>query len=134
MLAFGALAVPLVNLTTSSAGVAPIAAAPKTTVAVEPVAAYLRLRFAHVPKTLSLKLDGRELCENISLTSSPVQIRANFPIPPEGIELILAAEWPGGTPDTAVTLEIEPDGLDTRTETSWSLGASMTEVISFQWK
>lgn len=130
MLAFGALAVPLVNLTTA-----------RKVVAVETVIheaathkALLRIRFAHSPKSLTLKQGGKEFLPSPDLASSPVEARADFEIPAEGIEFILSAEWPDGTPDTALTLEIEPDGLDTKAETRWSLGSTMTEVISFRWK
>lgn len=130
MLAFGALAVPLVNLTTARRAVA----AEKVVQASSLHKTLLRLRFAHPPKSASLELGDKELLQNAVLATSPVEAQADLEIPLDGIEFILAAEWPDGTPDTALTLEIEPDGLDTKTETRWSLGSSMTEVISFQWK
>ena len=46
----------------------------------------------------------------------------------------VSATWPGNTPDTALTLEFEPDGLESRSETRWSSGGSLDEVITFSWK
>ena len=130
MLAFGTLAVPLVNLTTA-----------RKAVAVERVEqasslhkTLLRLRFAHPPKSVSLKHGEMDLLEKPDLAASPIESTAVLDLPPEGIEFILSAEWPDGTPDTALTLDLEPEGLDTKSETRWSLGSTMTEVISFQWR
>ena len=130
MLAFGALAVPLLNLTTARKA----AAMEKVIHAAVAHGTLLRLRFAHPPKSISLKHGGRELLPKPDLAASPLESRAELEIPAEGIEFILAAEWPEGTPDTALTLELEPDGLDTKSETRWSLGSTMTEVIAFRWK
>lgn len=97
------------------------------------VASVLRLRFAHRPLTLSLKQEGRELLKQPDLGASPVELEAQLEISHDGNEMLLAATWPEGTPDTAVTVEIEPDGFETRSETRWSSGAELNEVIAFQW-
>ena len=131
MLAFGAMAVPLVNLTTARSAATSV---PKLEQPSGSHPSHLRLRFAHAPKAVSLKMGEKEFLSNVALNTSPIETQADLAIPPDGIEFILAAEWPDGTPDTALTLEIEPDGLDTKTETRWSSGGTMTEVISFQWK
>jgi hypothetical protein len=130
MLAFGALAVPLVSLTSARKAVA----ASKVEQASSLHATHLRLRVAHTPKVISLKTGERDLLGDIALNGSIIETKAEIAIPSDGIEFILSAEWPEGTPDTALTLEIEPDGLDTKSETRWSLGNTLTEVISFQWK
>lgn len=132
MLAFGAMAVPLAHLTFAKPGVAAPGARPKADSKLIP--SLLRLRFAHKPKSISLTLGGHELLSAPSFDSLTFEMTTGLDIPADGIEFILSAEWPDGTQDTALTLEIQPDGLDTKTETRWSLGASMTEVISFQWK
>ena len=131
MLAFGAMAVPLVNLTTARAV---SATAPRVEKAAGLHATHLKLRFAHAPKSISLKMGEKEFFKQPALKASPIETQADLAIPTDGIEFILSAEWPDGTPDTALTLEIEPDGLDTKTETRWSIGTTLTEVISFQWK
>jgi hypothetical protein len=132
MLAFGAMAVPLAQLTFAKPKPATAAAAPK--VESKLISSLIRIRYAHKPKSVSLKLGGREMLASSALDSSPVETRTAFEIPADGIEFVLSAEWPEGTASTALTLEIEPDGLDMKTETRWSTGTSLTEVIPFQWK
>lgn len=131
MLAFGAMAVPLVNLTTARTVAA---AAPRAEQVAGMHKTHLALRFAHAPKSISLKMGEREFFKESALNASPIETQAELAIPTDGIEFILSAEWPDGTPDTALTLEVEPDGLDTKTETRWSIDTTLTEVISFQWK
>jgi hypothetical protein len=50
------------------------------------------------------------------------------------VDVFLSATWPDNTPDTALTLELEPDGLEARSETRWSSAGSLDEVITFSWK
>lgn len=132
MLAFGAMAVPLAQLTFAKPKPATAAAAPKAESKL--ISSLIRIRYAHKPESVSLKLDGREMLASSAFDSSPVETTAALDIPADGIEFILTAEWPQGTGGTALTLEIEPDGLDMKTETRWSTGASLMEVIPFQWK
>lgn len=137
MLAFGAMAVPLAHLTFARDKPVVVAAAPKVPAA-RLTPTQLRIRFAHPLKALSLKLSDRDLIKNtttgIATFSSPIELNQDIDIPADGIEFIVSAQWPGGTPDTALTLDVEPDGLDTKSETRWSSGNQLTEVISFQWK
>ena len=49
------------------------------------------------------------------------------------LDLLVAADWAYGAPDQALTLEIEPDGQDTKRETNWSTAGSLNEVYHFQW-
>ncbi len=128
-LAFSVLAVPLSHLTgdTSNAKIIPPKAAESTS-----VKALLRLRFAHPPTTLSLKIADKELITAID--TSPLEIDTSLPSFKNGVDVFLAATWPDNTPDTALTLEIEPDGLEARRETRWSSGGSLDEVITFAWQ
>jgi hypothetical protein len=129
MLAFGALVVPLVNLTTARQVKTTVPVAKQTA---STIPTLIRLRHAHTPTAVSLKMGDQELLT--SAGASPIETDAGIAIPEEGIELMLSATWPEGTPDTALTLEIEPDGMETKSETRWSLGHNLTEVISFQWR
>lgn len=137
MLAFGAMALPLARLTFAKEKPAGVATAPKKE-ETKHTPTQLRIRFAHPMKSLSVKLGDREVLQDAAAGTakfaSPVELKADLDIPAEGIEFIVSAEWPEGTPDTALTLELEPDGLDSKSETRWSSGNQMTEVISFQWK
>lgn len=131
LVGFIMLAIPLVQLTTARESVA----APQVQIAEsKTVPTTLRLRYAHQPSKLSLQAGGKDLIVQPDLTSSPLELAAELVIPKDGLELSLKAEWPAGTPDTALTVEIEPDGLDARNATRWSTGPSLEEVIPFVWK
>jgi len=68
------------------------------------------------------------------VTQSPIEVTTDLSIAKDGIDLQLKAAWPTGTPDTAVTLDVEPDGLDSQSQTRWSVGPHLEEVIPFLWK
>lgn len=128
-LAFIVLAVPMSHLTgnTSNAKVVKVAAKEAKS-----VKALLRLRFAHKPATLSLKIADKELITTLDAT--PLELDAVLPSTKDGVDVFLSATWPENTPDTALTLELEPDGLEARSETRWSSAGSLDEVITFSWK
>jgi hypothetical protein len=128
-LAFVVLAVPLSHLTgnTSNAKIVkPETAESKS------VKALLRLRYGDKPATLSLKVAGKEL--TTAIETSPIEIETSLPSTKDGFDVFLSATWPDGKPDNALTLDIEPDGLESHTETRWSSGGSLDEVITFTWK
>lgn len=93
----------------------------------------VRLRFAHRPLTVSLKEGDVELAVKVDLATSPVEFQTELEVSHDGNELILQATWPEGTPETALTVELEPDGFDTRRETRWSSGNTLDEVLTFTW-
>lgn len=133
-LLFGLLAVPMVQLTgnapvpaTSKPGGTEVAAV-KTT-----IPALLRLRYAHRPLTISLKSDARELVSKPDMSSSPIELETEITLSKDGNEFSLEASWPPGTPDTALTVEIEPDGQDPRTVTLWSSGSDLSEILTLSW-
>lgn len=138
VLAFGLLAVPMVQLTgqvqpSSSAALERENESAQEKAANQKVEALIRLRYAHRPVSLSLKQEGRELLKDVDLTTSPIEVSTELAISPDGNELTLQAQWPDGTPDTALTFEVEPDGLDSRTETRWSAGSSLEEILTLTW-
>lgn len=129
--AFGLFAIPLAQLTFARRETVMVKTeAPATPSAQTGV--LLRLRFAHVPRSLSLKLGDKELIPSGALVS-PMEIQAEMIIPAEGMDLMLDATWPDGTPETPVTLDLEPDGLDSKSHTRWSSGTELHESLSFLW-
>ncbi|WP_395742997.1 hypothetical protein [Prosthecobacter sp.] len=128
-LMFVVLAVPLSHLT-GTVSVAK-ADAPAKVVEVTNVKGLVRVRYAHRPVTLSVKIGEKELVSGIE--DSPMEMDASLPSPKEGVDVFLKATWPEGTPDSAITLEVEPDGLATRSETRWSADGKMDEVITLKW-
>jgi hypothetical protein len=130
LLAFLALGIPLVKLT--SAPVVTMQAPVKQT-ADEAVSTLLRVRFAHTPQKLKLTQGDKVLFDGVPEVST-LELDVDLAIPKDGMELLVSATWPEQTPDTALTIELEPDGLDTRAETRWSTGPQLDEVMAFVWK
>jgi len=129
LLGFALIALPLVRLTSATPAVS--AAAPvKQEQAASPL--LLRLRFAHKPQHVKLSHHDTLLHEGDSDTL--LELSHSLIIPDEGVEFSLNVQWPEGTPETAVTLELEPDSLDTLAQTRWSTGLTLDEVIPFVWK
>ncbi len=131
VLAFVVLAIPLSHLTGTTVPVRAAAAEVKGEKA-ESVRALVRVRYAHRPVTLSVRVGEKELIQGVE--ESPMEVEAPLPSTKDGVDVFVRATWPEGTPDTAVTVELEPDGLPTRSETRWSSAASLDEVITFEWK
>lgn len=128
-LMFVVLAVPLSHLTGTTT---PVKAAAVEKVVEKSVKGLVRVRYAHKPVTLSVKIGEKEVIQSVE--ESPMEVEAPLPSPKDGVDVFVKATWPEGTPDTAVTVELEPDGLATRSETRWSSAASLDEVITFEWK
>lgn len=93
----------------------------------------IRLRFAHPPQAMSLRVGDQELLTGVDLTKSQVECEAKLELGHEGNEFVLEGQWPAGAPDTAVTVELEPDGLELRSETRWSEGGLVSDVLTFVW-
>lgn len=128
-LAFVVLAVPLSQLTGTTT---PRKAAVVKVVESTSVKALVRLRYAHKPVMLSVKIADKELIAGIA--ASPIELQADLPSMRDGVDVFLSATWAEGTPDTSITLELEPDGFASRSETRWSSAGSLDEVITFEWK
>jgi len=128
-LTFVVLAIPLTQLT----GTTTLAKAAAVKVVEEKsVKTLVRVRYAHKPVTLSVKVADKELMAGIA--ASPIELSTALPSVKDGVDVFLSATWAGGTPDTSITLELEPDGFASRSETRWSSGGSLDEVITFEWK
>ena len=129
-LAFVLLAFPLARLTGNGA-VTARETAPAAEVQEVPV--LIRLRFAHPPRQVSLLQEERDLLAGADFSSSPVEIETRLRLGTDGEELRLEAAWAEGTPDTAISVEIEPEGHETREATRWSDGPELNDLLLFQW-
>jgi hypothetical protein len=129
-LAFALLAFPLARLTGNGA-VTARRAEPAAVVLETPV--WIRLRFAHPPRQVSLLQEERNLLAGADLSSSPIEVETRLRLGADGEELRLEAAWPEGTPDTAISVEIEPEGRETREVTRWSDGPELNDLLLFQW-
>ncbi|MDH4475816.1 MAG: hypothetical protein QE274_05045 [Verrucomicrobiaceae bacterium] len=93
----------------------------------------IRVRYAHAPEMIRLEVGKRDLLKGVSLGTSPVECEAELEIGHEGNEFVLEVKWPEGVGATAVTVELEPEGLDMRSETRWSEGGAVSDVLTFVW-
>ena len=128
VLVFVALAIPLVHLTGNAARGPELA--PQVEKTAQEVKSLIRVRFVHKPENLSLKLGDRELVEKAEWDENAVELTAKLP---PHVEIAVSADWPYGAPDQALTIEIEPDGLDGQSVTHWSSAGSLKEIYSFKW-
>jgi hypothetical protein len=90
------------------------------------------VRYAHKPTTLSVKIADKEVIAEIA--GSPIEVQTALPSVKDGVDVFLSATWAEGTPDTSITVELEPDSLASRSETRWSSAGSLDEVLTFVWK
>jgi hypothetical protein len=130
ILLFGAISVPLAQLTFARAKVTmnhEVQQSGKTRT-------HIRFRFAHAPLSASVKLHGKDLMTAKFPPTGNLGATMELVIPEEGIEFLVSVTWPEGTPDTAFAMELEPDGLETQSQTRWSNGASLSEIFTFEWK
>jgi hypothetical protein len=135
------IAVPLARLTGSDGYQrAPIEARgqPAGTTAETAVASLIRIRFAHPPLEVTLSQDGRPIAR-FPAPDEPAdgtmeqQTTMNLPI--DGlVDLLVEATWTEGTPPTALGVEVEPDGYETRRTTAWTDGGALAEWLTFSWK
>jgi hypothetical protein len=132
-------AVPLARLTGNSiaarGGPAERAAIDESGKVVEGASpALVVVRFAHAPRHLVLRQGGRELLSVPAAERSPIESDVRIDTGPEAPDFVVEAEWAAGTPETAVTVEISPEGLETRSATHWSLDGTMQRVFQLSWK
>ncbi|MDB6119039.1 MAG: hypothetical protein JWO08_2820 [Verrucomicrobiaceae bacterium] len=132
LLGFFILGVPLVRLT--HGGAESVTGAIRTTSATDAKPVFVRIRYSQKPLKLEVKRGGENVLPAGDLTASPVEAHTTLLSPLEGLEFSVAAEWPSGTPDTALTIEVEPDSLDGRTQTLWSTNGRIEDIASFTWK
>ncbi len=95
-----------------------------------------RIRFAHAPTEATLEAaDGRVLWSlPDDRTQADLVWETEFEIvqsSDQAILLVIKARWSEETPETAVELRIEPDGLPTQSLTSWGRGSLIKNLIFF---
>jgi len=138
---FALIAVPLARLTGAEGASRPTtggAAAAPAAAGAGLVTSWVRLRFAHPPLKVTLSQDGRSVAvfaAPADAASGLMEQACELALPPgEVIDLLVEATWPGGTPPTALGVEVEPDGQETRRATVWTEAPALTELLTFSWK
>lgn len=107
---------------------------PSTMGAVESL---IRLRFAHAPISVKIQQNGVELAALGAPTdpsSGQIEIRQSLTLGAgPSLDLLVEATWPDGTPATALGVEVEPDGQETRRTTVWTDTPTLSELVTFSW-
>ncbi|WP_295928023.1 hypothetical protein [uncultured Akkermansia sp.] len=93
----------------------------------------ITVRCAHRPEFLSISHGGRVLWQS-STPGLHEEVECGLPLENGSVTLTVSARWPEDTPDTPVTLELEPEGREAASVTRWSFGPSLNDSYSFSWK
>lgn len=93
----------------------------------------ITVRCAHRPESLSISRGGRLLWQS-GAPALHEEVECGLPLEDGSVTLTVSARWPEGTPDTPVTLELEPEGRPSASATRWSFGPSLNDSYSFSWK
>lgn len=132
-LAFALLAIPLSHLTGNVVVRPPVVEEPGGKEPAKEINTWVRLRWAHPPTRLSLMHDGQEMLTKPDLAAGTLEFKTRLQQGRKTEEWLVEAAWPEGTPDTALTLEVQPDGRDTRQDTRWSSAGTLSDVITLSW-
>ncbi len=93
----------------------------------------ITVRCAHRPEFLSISQGSRLLWQSAA-PGLHEEVECGLPLANGSITLTVSARWPENTPDTPVTLELEPEGREAASATRWSFGRSLNDSYSFSWK
>lgn len=93
----------------------------------------MTVRCAHRPESISISHGGRILWKS-EAPELHEEVECGMPLEQNAITLTVSARWPEGTPDTPVTLELEPEGRQAVSATRWSFGPALNDTYSFSWK
>ena len=126
---FAIALLPLVRLTGANASTSEQDRGSKTPVA--ELSVYGELRFAHRPTSVSLR-HGSDVLVSKNLGAESDSIDFEFNAPLDGCELSLDVQWSDTSPETAVEILLEPEGIDSQRTTLWGREA-LSEFVSFSW-
>lgn len=104
-----------------------------TTEANEETLVFLTAKFVHPPSSFTISHLGTAIW-----TVENAEGRTEFhgdtslAIPPDGIDLVVKAQWPEPPTNTAVGLTLEPETLTRQETTVWG-PAPMQQVATFAW-
>ena len=134
VLVLAALLVPVILRLTSDRAPAVADAGPvEVAQPVELTPTTIRMQFAHAPKEVVVKhAEDSTLRFDVSGRDTSIGTELQMDLSDRALEMPVTVTWPEGTPRTAVTITIEPDGLDAREVTFWSEG-ELNEWIEVNW-
>lgn len=96
------------------------------------VSTRISVRYAHPPSVLTVS----HLGESVWSPSSSAEIDAGkalqLALPEEGIDLLVTATWPEGTPMTALEVMLEPEARFEQSRVLWGEG-QCDDILTFTW-
>lgn len=99
----------------------------------ETIRTLITVKCAHQPESLVISCGGTPL-HQFTAPALLEELECDLPISSAPLTLTVDAHWPTSTPDTPVTLELEPQGKPTISVTRWSFGPDLNDSFSFSWK
>ncbi len=100
--------------------------------AMHQIPALLIIKCAHAPHRITVNHGKNILWQS---DAPALQDEAEVLIPAaDSLTLSVTAVWPQGTPNTPITLELEPEGKPNATATRWSFGPEINDTFTFSWK
>jgi hypothetical protein len=96
-------------------------------------AAFLKIRWAHPPQSLTLSLDSVTLYQWTAGDSSPVEKDVMIPASTDGWEIAVNGQWPETTPSTALSISLSPEDKEEQELTRWSLNGTVDDILSYTW-
>lgn len=95
------------------------------------VEVFVEIKFAHVPEQSTLALPDGTILWNWKESGKTVVSEANLTLPVQNkhIEpMTLYVKWSEGVPETAVSIVLEPEGMETVEKTFWGSGDIETTI------
>lgn len=97
------------------------------------IPAVMTVKCAHLPTTLSITCNNHVIWTSAT-PALEESIDCRLPLSGNAVNLTLTAQWPEGTPDTPITVTLEPEDREESSSTRWSFGSKLNDVYSFSWK
>ena len=117
-------------LTTRSPASAPIT--PPPVLLEDKKSMFLTVRCAHLPNSLVIRQGQSILVDISSCTEFMTEYPLDLTIPDSGkVRLHVSASWSNNTPETPITLTLEPESQRAQAVTHWSIDHRLNDVFTF---
>ncbi len=118
---------------TAPPGATQISEAPPSADNAPEMPAMLCIKCAHRPVSITIR-HGQQIIRQSQMPTCYEEVHCSLPAHAAELTLNVSARWPEGTPDTPVTLTLEPEGKHAATATVWSFGPELNDTCTFSWK
>jgi hypothetical protein len=94
---------------------------------------WVRIRSTAGCEDARLLAGDADLLGGAGLVEGEAEFETELKFENDGIELRLEASW-GSESRQVVTVEVEPDNLERRSETLWTEDGQLDDLLEYQWK